>query len=60
MGGAGEFGVCLGDVNRVGCALASLKLYFRACEPKKAGVMRKAKGSYAHVVGPRVLGKWAL
>lgn len=35
MGEAGELGVCLGDLNKVGGAVMFLELYFRASEPKK-------------------------
>lgn len=59
MGKAGEFGDCLRDLKKVGCAIVFLKLYFSAYERKKVGVMKKAKGPYAHAVKSSILGKRA-
>lgn len=57
MGKAGEFGVCLGDLKKVGCAIVFLKLYFSAYERKeRVGVMKKSERSLytcAQVKRPR-------
>lgn len=59
MGKAGEFGVCLGDLKKVGCAIVFLKLYFSAYERKKCRCYEKSKRS-VHACGqvqrPREMG----
>lgn len=57
MGKAGEFGVCLGDLKKVGYATEFLKLYFSAYVRKRVGVMKEVKGLCTSAVKSSILGK---
>lgn len=66
MGKAGEFGVCLGDLKKVGCAIVFLKLYFSASEMRKSRcyiknkkkMKKKKKGPADPGVRSGILAKW--
>lgn len=48
MGKAGEFGVCLGDLKKVGCAIVFLRLYLSAYERKKSRCYGKKQRVCVH------------
>lgn len=46
MGKAGEFGVCLGDLKKVECAIKFLKFYFSAYEHEKSKCYEKKQRAF--------------